>query len=102
MDIHELAKIVETIEYKPGWKFGVQPFSYCRNETELIISADLEDTYNPGSKVLVAEKSIFPNFLTPSEVARFIYRCILDLERHETEEWFRVDGVRIYDPHKGQ
>lgn len=100
----EIIKIVESISYKPGFsiKFNREPrdvdmieilFDYKTiDSTDFTKEAKLKDT-------LTIDLFYLKN-MKKDMLIRMIYDKILDMERHEAGEFFRVDGELPYDPHK--
>jgi hypothetical protein len=37
--------------------------------------------------------------MTEEQVVRDVMRCLIALETHEAQEFFRYDGKKVFDPH---
>jgi hypothetical protein len=100
----QLETLVNGLIYKPGWHLSLRQIDRgqgCQGLT-LIVHIVQPDTYHP-------EKIIRVNHYFPVPPAAYDYRSwrrwlleqILLVERHETLEFFQIDGVRPYAPHHG-
>lgn len=97
---NDLADLVDSLDYKPGWKFyllgssrpdGVQGL-------HLFIVAELPDAVNGGMTKIAFPFSV-PAVVRSREGWRdWLWECIADADRHERGEWFRIDGERPYAP----
>lgn len=111
----EIRAIVKTITYKPGHTIDVRfrnsdglGRQFQRYEwAELRVSAELCDAVPETSPdeptVPVTFSQTFPpDFMDSKErVILAVEDVIRRFERHEFDEWFRVDGVPVYNPHPG-
>jgi hypothetical protein len=111
-------ELVRHITYKPGYRLEVrQPWDqYTRGGGVLLsITARLEDTYHPGQFTEQAMNfTVVPYVLerwgewlerrpelARQDMLRLVLKCLGIHELHERDEWFRVDGVMVFDPHRG-
>lgn len=91
-----LAVLAAKLSYKKNWKFASH--GYFGSEC-ITVCAKFEDVNNPGTFSIVTE-NIFPmEGLSEELVIRQIYNSVMTIERHETSEWFKVDGQAIYNEH---
>lgn len=105
-------ELVEQITYKPGWKFeyvpaasygwpaqytlGIDPFS----PGVIIVTARVPDSRQPDREIEVSGRYIVPEYLDESYFIKwFKDGVILPSEFHEVDEFFRVAGVLVNDPH---
>lgn len=99
-----LAGLVERVTYKPGWTFRLEEVSRgqgCEGLT-LLISAPVVDSFNPDTTVEVCHLMQVPAAaFNERSWRRWILDCILNVEQHETLEWYRVDGDQPYFPGHG-
>lgn len=109
----EYADWLERITYKPLWRMAViceagSAWVRCdqgvqwplgRNEHRLIVVARVTDAYHPQRETQVAFNHFVPGGLGREEFVRFIRQLLLDCERHEFDEFFRVDGIQFHNPH---
>lgn len=98
----ELEELVGALSYKPGWQFElcepVRTGGACRG-LALRIFATNPDTFDP-----VAGRNVSHYFPVPAAVwvrsvwKRWLFDRILDVERHETMEFFKIGDVRPFAP----
>lgn len=94
----DLADQLATITYKDGWEFQVHEGP--DGLTRLIIEAWAVDAYDQTRTV-----RIHRDFLTmrPEEhFLQWVWHCITEAEIHEASEFFHVDGIKPYDPHRAR
>lgn len=90
------------ITYRPDHEFY---YSYMIDYDghKVVIVRPVEDTYNPGKMVKVAFTRHLPPWIFFNGqlelVDRFMRAVFHDMETHEADEWFRRDGVMLFDPH---
>lgn len=97
----EIKAHLAKITYKPGWRIWLMEDVLTDLPTLLAIDFEVEDTYNPGNivKIGMREKLRLP-IMSLEQFEHQVLDAIDRAERHETREWFKVDGVMKYDPHK--
>lgn len=102
---HNLQSLVERAEYRPGWQLLLVD-NYDRGQGSkgltFIVVGTFPDTYNPENILRV--QHLFP--VPPAAYddrswRRWIFERLLEVERHEAAEFFKVDGERPYAPHHG-
>ncbi len=49
---------------------------------------------------LISSNDFIPDQMNEEQFYNYIWSCINQLERHESEEYFTYNDVRVYDPHK--
>ncbi len=59
------------------------------------------DSYNPGKLVEIChfDRTRGGSFKNFEQFKSYVYERILMAERHETDEWFKVDGIAERMPH---
>lgn len=93
LDEEPLNKILERFTYKPSWTFTI-----C--EGRLFIRALAPDTDDHTKIIPINFQTSIPRFRTPDYPwDRWLLDQILNVERHEAEEFFKIDGVKVFDPH---
>lgn len=102
----ELLDLIKKVEYRPHWKVFLFD-DYDRGQGSkgltVVVQTYCQDTYNP-------ERMIRVNHLFPVPPAafnerswrRWLFERILEVERHEAAEFFRIDGQRPYAPNHGE
>lgn len=99
MDLRRIQHQLDYIEYKPGWKLEVY-------ETEaqglwIAISAELENSYEPGTTVPICVRSPLPPFKDGYELLVWVRQRLERIEVHECHEWLRDVRTHkpFFDPH---
>jgi hypothetical protein len=96
-----LAEVVAQTTYKPGWTFELREIDRgqgCQGLT-LIVQAQVPDSCNEGQTIGFAH--LFP--VLPAAYNRkawigWVLECVRMVEKHETLEWFRVNGEQVCFP----
>lgn len=117
LSIHTIEGWLGRIRYKPDTRFDVVPGPY--DMVTIQITRLLPDSTKGLSTISeYADERLWIRVGVPiaCNLGRFEYLpadlqfehfChwlrdeLIRLERHETDEWFRVDNTLPYDPHKG-
>ena len=103
-DALEIVKaIVSRIDYKPDFKIDV--YGTYDVSIRVIFKRPVPDSNNPSQ----VAPQIFSRDYTPELVLsmkdpyeyilRDLIHSIQQMEMHEMDEWLRVDGVRVREPH---
>lgn len=116
MKLKELKDLVATIKYKPGAKLELtgDEFLGTRNyaawsepmgePVAFLLEMAVPDAYNPGSMTTIKHHRMLHLYdvreWDRDQALRKIFDFLLESERHEAGEFFVVDGVRPFDPHK--
>ena len=88
-----LREVVRQATYKPGWKIGVTDYG------TLVITVDTKDAYHPERDVRITHSYMVEPARDEWEALAFLRDCIHRTERHEADEWLRINGVAAFDPH---
>jgi hypothetical protein len=115
LGLRALMDLVGRIRYKPGYRLRVDDPGMTGGAF-LVVTARLRDTYHPegpvAEQVMRFEAPAWllerwgewaearPERAAPSILA-WVRKCLGHHELHERDEWFMVDGLRAFDPHKG-
>lgn len=103
MTYDEAKKVIATITYKPGWKFDIHREAQER-QYSIITEAKVQDSSNLNEISLVIGKQIISlhmlSDMTKDSFVQFIRQCIHRREVHEADEFLRVDGEMVFNPHK--
>lgn len=106
-----LQSLIERVETRPGHRFALS--LHGDEEITVILHVTTQDTTREGDtgrfggpKGTGPDETYTVNFYLPfgtSETDDEIFERLLKLslvaDHHETQEWFRVDGVLYKDPH---
>lgn len=95
---------VARLDYKPNWVFGVV-YDPVMDHCSIKITMDVPDSRGSGKTVPVGiTDCLYPSMadLRGSEQfwKEYFHRQITRIEQHEIDEWFRLDGELVRDPHK--
>lgn len=101
-----LRELIESIKYKPGWGFALGLFPKDRAEGEeprgwaLYVISDTENSMDFQKRIRVRHEFIVPPAeYNRDEWAAWLFDRVVDVERHEAAEFFRIFGVREFAPH---
>lgn len=119
---YELVKgWLDIITYKPGWTFELKGYDLFGNAYQdhyvgmLVTKFKAPDTYGnrPGEMMEVQGNHLVPAWIldhqsadrlaeeqrAKHEFVKFVHRCIVEIEHHELDEWFKVGGRLVSNPH---
>lgn len=98
-----LEEVLSSIQYKPHYAFS------CQIEAgglRIVMDMWLAHQNPPGVTIRDVTTISFDMLLSAGwerldreQSIRILYKWIRECEEHEMKEWFRVDGVKVYDPH---
>lgn len=97
----EVQAFLDRFSYKPG---AVLRITAHEDTVRLLMTMDAPDVSKPGNPTTSITMSRYIRFddLHPFNrdvLAREVKILVYELERHETAEWLKFDGVCIDDPH---
>lgn len=102
------------ITYKPGWTMrlvdpspgedaAVGTIGYEYRNLVLVVEVPTADSRNPGQQVVVTHRQPVPPFFEGwHDFVRWVRYELHATEIHEADEWIRVDGEMVFDPHEVQ
>lgn len=97
----EAERILSRITYKPGWK--IELLEQWPDRISVRIELSVLDSGDRRTTIRVARSRYLPDgflrWCTETELIDQIRNAVSDMEAHERDEWFQVDGKPIYDPH---
>lgn len=95
----ERAALVARLAYKPGWAIKLAG----PNHRYLCVFAHCPDSVRPGQWRTTQHQFEIPDEATADvrTFARWAFGVLLEAERHEAAEFFRVDGFAPFFPHHG-
>jgi hypothetical protein len=108
--VEQLAAILEHVEYKPGWRFRLVPRIDIHDPANvgraLEIQALVTDALSKREITIVHRSACPGDWYThpvsdQEKLVRFVEMAIEKLEAHERDEWLRVGGRLVRDPHPG-
>lgn len=104
MTYAELQMLLIRVTYKPNFKF--QAYRQANVDSiRVSLAAQLPDARDTEGQIVTIHSCLDisePTLLgyTQSQVLEYLCKLILDFEKHEADEWFKLDGVQVNDPHK--
>lgn len=93
-----LQAVLRRWEYQPGWTFVAYQHPVNRDPW-IRISATVRDSRNPSSTTDLCVRSPLPPFDVPMAFVRWLNWRLKQIAVHEVDEWGRLDGEVIFDPH---
>jgi hypothetical protein len=91
----EVAHLVATLAYKPGWTFKVGG----PGGRALCVFARTPDSLRPGIERTTQHMFELPAVIGGQrEFARWVLWCLLQAEQHEACEFLQIDGQRPFWP----
>lgn len=88
------AELLTHCTYRPGWTLRIEGPPWL-----LRIDGHALDSLNPGETVRLPHMFPIPSILSVNRFYLWVAERLTDCERHESREWFKVDGMRYLDPH---
>ena len=103
MSPHEIAAIIGSITYKPGWQFllgrdGERQFVQAAVSEESDLTLDPTRRSDQRTPWKSGKRYLSPH-MCRQEIVGTVLALIKGAETHETHEWFRYRGAAIYNPH---
>lgn len=110
--LERVRSLLKKVTYKPGWKFGaasaVDPYEKPKPwDWERVIITIIAPMPNLSGKDKTVDVVSNRHFdcqqlarMKDGDIIGYIFtQVIRDLELHEMDEWFKVDGFHVRDPH---
>jgi hypothetical protein len=101
-----LEDLVDRVSYRPGWAFKLAHIDRGQGSKglTLIIATRGYDSYNIDQGEHYRVNHYFP--VPPAAFNRrswvsWLFECLLDVEKHECMEFFRIDDQVVYPPAHG-
>ena len=99
----EAVAVIDEISYKPGWNLTAEPGTDPFGSDVIRVSIDLvlTDSRNPDNVVPVTadRRIIVGPWMTEQIIVEQIRYWLVELERHELDEWLRFRGDRVTEAH---
>lgn len=97
-----LREIINSVAYKPGWNFAMVEHFDPDGSGGLIfrINSWTDDSMKPERQIAVRHNFLIPpaSYNKQTWIA-WIRNRIADVENHELNEFFKVEGERVFAPH---
>lgn len=101
-----LAELVDSMEYRPGWRFNVEHTDRGQGSCGLtfVVRSLGYNSYHPDRGETYGVFHYFP--VPPAAYnrqswLRWLLDRLIEVERHEACEFFQIAGERPYAPHHG-
>jgi hypothetical protein len=98
--VKRLEAMLARVTYKPGWRLEIRPSPAQGVQKALYVVAEIANSWRPEEDGYFGRSAPIPPSLDKAAFYRFVFEEVLEMERHEAREWFRVDGVPPFDPHR--
>lgn len=108
MTSQQVREYLQRVTYKPGWRMTVEPwrdtygsglFHEPQLKVQFTFNAECAVTGKTDNQVSGVQL-IEPAFIeSEHQLNRLMLDFILRIERHEAQEFFKVDGVAPFYPH---
>lgn len=103
---HELAAVVEALEYRPGWRFSLRHIEDREHDPDKLSSgltfevlSDTMDTYHPEQRRPILHYfPVPPATYNRESWLEWVRDRLLSIEAHECCEYMMVDGKRPFAP----
>lgn len=87
-------RLVEHVTYKPGWRFKIGG----PGRRFVCVFARTPDSLAPACERVTQHMFEIPDIDDPPGFYRWLFDRLLDAERHEAAEFFRVGGAAPFWP----
>jgi len=88
-----LSELLKHFTYRPGWRFEV-------HRGILQVSAEVIDADDPDRIMAITFSQGIPSDVYKHfDWTRWLFEQVRAIEFHELQEFFRIDGRPVYEPH---
>lgn len=102
-ELHVWQELLSRITYRHGVTLSVRP-SATTDQLTFQVEVDTADTRD-GSHIprpiKIVHRTLIPPGVDEKYRIAFVRQCVQKMEIHESDEWLKLDGKMIYDPHSG-
>lgn len=105
MTNERVSNLIRRVTYKPGWSFSVKYAATSWDYGQLVITAQVRDSRGSQREITIQHQCIIPESMIELDEAyllRWLQSCIMEVERHEMQEFLRLDGLLVDDPHRDE
>jgi len=101
MDVFAASAIVSEISYKPGWEIWSDAYG---DHLLVKVRARVQDSRAAEIREIVLTQDLAIDarllaVLDEPALVDHVFGRLLEIERHEAQEWYRYRGVLVNDPH---
>lgn len=97
------AEVLDELTYKPNVEFRLEPQHFGRHvEYRFQIHTTVPDSRSPaGTVITVVHQTMVPRWLDDDRhhIIAFVRQCIHNMETHEADEFLRIGGELVNNPH---
>lgn len=97
LGVRELANLLPKASYK-GWTMVL--YEHPHEGPYIRFVFDAADAYDDQATVDIGFDTFVPPMFSEEQLAAFVFARIKRAEIHEVCEFFRWDGVMVFDPHQ--
>jgi hypothetical protein len=96
-----MQEILDRVTYKPGVKLYLERDRYDVRVLRLGICTPVTDSEpEKYAETISLSYEIFPKYIeNETQFLGTLQELITRWERHESAEWLRLDGVKVWHPH---
>lgn len=97
-EYQELQELLNNFSYRPDWEFFIE-------ESRLRIRARVQDADSHGKLIPLQSAIQLPPYNALArgwDWIRWLRNELIKIETHELDEFFQINGVKVFDPHKGE
>lgn len=89
-----IREVLKRFTYRPHWRFEV-------NEGFLTVTMLVVDADEPDQNIVLTFTQTIPRyaFMHDFDWTRWLFEQVRNIEHHEMQEFFRIDGRPVYEPH---
>lgn len=100
--LDQLAVWLKEVTYKPDYELRIVERDEKLGEPALHIVAHVADScFEDRRQIEVIHRYAINDLdLTDQAFNEFVFDCVVRSERHEAEEWFRINGEQLHEPHR--
>lgn len=98
MTLAEVQAALTDIQYRPGWTFTASEHPFGEGLMVRIV-APVPNAYRPNETTVLGVDSYLPPIRDVADLHRWLLWRLTRIEVHEAQEWLRIDGRPIFDPH---
>lgn len=101
MRTDEIEATLRRVSYKPGWRFTVDDRMHD-DEVTIVLQHDTPDVNDPENIITVTTltRGLRETYSNEEILLRGVVpKLIRQMEYHEIDEWFKIDGKHVRDPH---
>lgn len=90
--------ILQRLSYQPGWDFYITRI--C-SEPHCVfhITTTAPNSRNPEVRVNILYHVVATGLYSEAQLVDAVKQGLKDINNHEFDEWFRIDGKPVNDPH---